>query len=425
MSSHLRNGLLALCLCAPATLQAAPADRWVTTWSASPQPRWDGAFALPTKLPYHLWNQTVRQVVRVSVGGKRLRVVLSNAYGDAPLVIGAAHLAEAAAGASIVAGSDRVLHFDGQPSITIPAGASWVSDPVALDVADGGRLALSLYLPQPTPPATFHWEGLEQAWFAEGDVTAAARLTTTGAAEVRLFATSVQVQTETPRLVATLGDSITDGAGSTAGADHRWPDYLAQALARRGIAVANAGISGARVLSTLMGESALARLDRDVLAQPGIETVVLLMGINDIGWPGSALAPEAPPVETTALIGGYRQLIARTHARGVRIVGATLPPFEGALVDSAIAGYYSADKERARQAVNRWVRQEGAFDAVVDLDLLLRDPARPARLLPTYDSGDHLHPGDAGYAAIAQAVATVLADLDAHATTAPTPGERR
>jgi len=418
MATHLRKGLLALCLCAPVALQAAPAASWVTTWSANPQPRWDGGFPLPTKLPYHLWNQTVRQVVRVSVGGKRLRVVLSNAYGSAPLVIGAAHLAEAADGSSILAGSDRVLHFDGQASVAIPAGAAWVSDPVALDVADGGRLALSLYLPEPTPPATFHWEGLDQAWLADGDVTGAPSLTATGAAEVRLFATAIQVETAAPRLVATLGDSITDGAGSTPGANHRWPDVLADALAPRGIAVANAGISGARVLSTLMGESALARLDRDVLAQPGIETVVVLMGINDIGWPGTVLAPAAPPVESAALIGGYRQLIARARARGARIVGTTMPPFEGALADSAIVGYYSADKERTRQAVNRWIRQDGPFDAVVDLDLLLRDPARPLRLLPVYDSGDHLHPGDAGYAAIAHAVATALAGLDAHAATA-------
>ena len=402
----------------PTPCPSAPVASWVTAWYASPQPRWDGTFPLPTKLPYHLWNQTVRQRVRVSVGGERLRVVLSNNYGSTPLVIGTARIAEAAGGSAIVAGTERVLSFDGQASVSIPAGASWISDPVTLPVAAGGRVALSVYLPQPTPPATFHWEGLDDAWFADGDVTAATILAATDSAQVRLFVSAIHVETATPRLVVTLGDSITDGNGSTPGADHRWPDYLAETLAERGIAVANAGISGAQLLSRLMGESALARVDRDVLAQPGIDTVVLLMGINDIGWPGTMLAPQAPPLDASSLIGGYRQLIARMRARGVRIVGATLPPFEGALSDGAIIGYYSADKEHTREVVNRWIRQDGGFDAVADLDALLRDPAHPTRLLPVYDSGDHLHPGDAGYAAIAHAVATTLADLDAPTLTA-------
>lgn len=390
-----------------------PAQAWVTSWYASPQPRWEDGFVLPTKLPSQLCNQTVRQLARVSVGGQRVRVVLSNAYGTEPLVIGAAHLALAGEGSSIVAGSDRALSFEGNAAVTIPAGAAWISDPVALPVQAGGRVALSLFLPHPTPPATFHWEGLDEAWFAEGDATAAQALAVTGSAQVQLFASAIQVETPTPRLVVALGDSITDGAGSTPGADHRWPDYLARALSGQGIAVANAGISGARVLSGLMGESVLARLDRDVLAQPGVESVVLMMGTNDIGWPGTPLAAQAPPVELAALIAGYRQIIARVRAREVRIVGATLPPFEGALPDSEITGYYTLEKERLRQAVNRWIREEGAFDAVADLDALLRDPARPTRLLPDYDSGDHLHPGDAGYAAIAGAVARTLAGFEA------------
>ncbi len=399
MSTHLASG--------------PQAPRWVTSWYASPQARWDGTFPLPTKLPYHVWNQTIRQVMRLSIGGQRLRIVLSNAYGSAPLVVGAARVAAAAEGPASVAGSDRALTFAGCPEVAIPPGASWISDAVELPVADGGCIALSLYLPQPTPPATFHWEGLQEAWFADGEVTAATTFAATASAQVRLFASAIQVERAAPRLVAAFGDSITDGNGSTPGADHRWPDYLASALAARGIAVANAGISGARVLSGLMGESALARFDRDVLAQPGIQTVVLVMGINDIGWPGTPLAPADAPVEVPALIAGYRQLVERAHARGVRIVGATLAPFEGALSGSPVTGYHTPAKEQARQAVNRWIREGGAFDAVADFDALLRDPSWPSRLLPGYDSGDHLHPGDAGYAAMADTVAQVLPRLDA------------
>jgi lysophospholipase L1-like esterase len=416
MSPRLRALLTMLCLlpCAATAQPASPQQPWVTSWYASPQPRWDGDFPLPTKLPYHLWNQTVRQTLPVSVGGARIRVVLSNAYGSAPLLIGAAHVARAAQGPAIAAGTDHVLTFSGQPTVSIPPGAALVSDAIALPLGNGERVAISLYLPQPTPPATFHWEGLQDAWFADGNVTDAASITPTDTAQVRLFVTAIQVETAAPRLLVTLGDSITDGNGSTPGTEHRWPDYLAGELAGRGIAVANAGISGARMLSSLMGENALARFDRDVLMQPGVESVVLMMGINDIGWPATPLAPDAHPVDVQALIGGYRQLIARAHSRGVRIVGATLTPFEGALSDAPITGYYTPDKERARQAINQWIRDSGEFDTVADFDVLLRDPTRPSRMRSEYDSGDHLHPGDAGYAAMGHSVAATLAGLDRH-----------
>src|SRR5690606_25515053 len=206
------------------------------------------------------------------------------------------------------------------------------------------------------------------------------------------------------RTVVAIGDSITDGNMSTVDGDARWPDFLAARLAPRNVAVLNAGISGARLLRDGMGANALARFERDVLAQPGIDAVIVLLGINDIAWADTPLAPHVEPTGAQALIAGYRQLIARAHARGVRIVGATLTPFEGALEDTPMRGYFSADKERIRQQVNAWIRDGGEFDAVIDFDAILRDPARPTRMLPAHDSGDHLHPGDAGYRAMAEAI---------------------
>lgn len=386
-------------------LQADAGGRWVASWTASPQPRWDGDFALPINAPASLWKQTVRQLARISLGGHRVRIVLSNEYGTRPLRIGAAHIALAGPGAAIVAGSDRALTFDGQTAMTIPPGAPMLSDPVDLDVAPLSSVAVSLYLPEPTAPASFHWDARQTSYVAAGDQVATAAIKADATFNSRLFLRSILVDdTGDMHAVAAFGDSITDGNGSTMDHNQRWPDFLAQRLAGQRIAVLNAGISGARVLRDKMGVNALARFDRDVLDQPGMESVIVLMGINDIGWNGSALGPQEPIASVDELIAGYRQLIARAHLRGVRIVGATLTPFEGALQDTPMQGYYSADKERVRQALNRWIRDSGEFDAVVDFDAMLRDPAHPQRILPAYDSGDHLHPGDAGYQAMANAI---------------------
>ena len=395
-------------LFAVASIHAAPSDpdeHWIASWTASPQPRWDGDFALPINAPDSLWKQTVRQIARVSLGGHRVRIVLSNEYGTRPLHIGAAHIALAAAGASIVAGSDRVLTFGGQADVTIPPGAPALSDPVELAVAPLGSVAVSLYLSEPTAPASFHWDARQTSYVVAGDQTAATTIKPDATFSSRLFLRSVLLDGPgDAHAVAALGDSITDGNGSSMERNRRWPDFLAQRLAGQQVAVLNAGISGARVLRDKMGVNALARFDRDVLDQPGIEAVIVLIGINDIGWNGSALGPQEPIATADELIAGYRQLIARAHLRGVRVIGATLTPFEGALQDTPMQGYYGADKERVRQAVNRWIRESGAFDAVVDFDAAVRDPAHPQRLLPAYDSGDHLHPGDEGYRVMAEAV---------------------
>jgi lysophospholipase L1-like esterase len=206
------------------------------------------------------------------------------------------------------------------------------------------------------------------------------------------------------RAVVAFGDSITDGNGSTPDSDRRWPDQLAGRLGAGGVAVVNAGISGARLLGDRMGANAAARFEQDVLAQPGVHTAVVLMGINDIGWPQSAFAPQEAPMTAARMIAAYRQLIAQAHARGVRIVGGTLLPFEGALQDTPFNAYYTPAKDAVRGEVNRWIRESGEFDEVADFDALLRDPDHPSRMQPRYDSGDHLHPGDAGYAAIARSI---------------------
>lgn len=393
---------ITLALAAPA--QAADATRWVGTWTASPQASLKPDFVLPNGAPAQLRDQTVRQIARLSLGGKQLRIELSNAYGDEPVTIGAAHIARSDGGARIEAGSDRAITFGGQSSVTIEPGAPVLSDPIELDVAALGEVAISLYLPQTTVLRTFHWEGRQDAYLIGGNRVADAQADGGETIQTRPFLSGVYVQAPAKaRSVATLGDSITDGAASTPNRNRRWPDFLAARLAARDIAVLNAGISGGQLLNDGMGVSALARFERDVLAQK-VDTVIVLLGTNDIGWPGSSFEPKRAPMTAERLIAGYRQLIARAHRNSLRIVGATLPPFEGALPDSPISGYYTADKETVRQTVNAWIRASGEFDAIVDFDAITRDPAQPTRFLPAYDSGDHLHPGDAGYRAMAEAI---------------------
>lgn len=390
---------------APEQVQAQAQPAWINTWIASPEARWNGDFPLPTNLPHQLWDQTVRQVARASIGGSRVRILLSNAYGTRPLRIGAADIALSGIDASIVPGSNRVLTFGGKTAVVIPPGAPMLSDPVDLDVAALSHLAVSLYLPDPTAPATFHWDARQTAYVGAGNQTAATSLKVDSTLTTRVFLAAIQVEAAPgARTVVVIGDSITDGDGATIDADARWPDFLAQRLAPRNVAVLNAGISGARVLRDKMGANALARFQRDVLAQSGIRAVIVLMGINDIAWKDTPLALSDESTTAQDLIAGYKQLIARAHARGVRIIGATLTPFEGALEDTPMRGYYSADKERVRQQVNDWIRHSGAFDAVIDFDAILRDPTHPTKLRPAYDSGDHLHPGDAGNRAMAKAI---------------------
>jgi lysophospholipase L1-like esterase len=396
----LATTLLSVCTLAGLAAMPAHAGTWIPSWTASPEASWGEEFALPTGTPSTIDDQTLRQVVRLSLGGRRLRLQLSNEYGREPLVIGAAHVAPASA-----PGRGRRVTFGGQASVVVPPGAPVLSDPVELEVAALASLAVSLYLPKPTATQTFHWDGRQTASLAPGNQVSAARLPPTPGLTARIFLSAVAVEADAPRgSVAVIGDSITDGNGATMDADTRWPDFLAARLAPQRIAVLNAGISGGRLLSHGMGPSALARFERDVLAQPQLRSVIVLIGINDISWPGTAFDPQRRPPELAELVAGYRQLIARAHLRGVRVLGATLTPFEGALAGTPLADYFQPHKDALRRQLNAWIRSSGEFDAVIDFDTLLRDPAQPSRLQPAFDSGDHLHPGDAGHRAMAGAV---------------------
>lgn len=389
------------------TVPALAAPAWVATWQASPQPVWGPEFLFPTNLPAVLKDHTVRQVARVSVGGARLRIVLSNAYGSEPIHIARATVARPVKDGAVAAESLRTATFGGREAGVILPGASLVSDPVDLPVAALSQVAVSFHLPQATPIRTFHWDGRQTSWIVSGDQTQAAALRTTeaSATTARALLTGIQVETEqATRAVAVIGDSISDGATASLDKDSRWPDFLAARLAPHGVAVVNAGISGARLLSDGMGVNALARFDRDVLAQPGVQSVIVVLGINDIAWPGTAFAPNAVRPSLDDMMAGLRQLIEQAHSRGLRIIGTTLTPFEGALPGTPLANYYHADKDALRQALNQWIRHGGGFDAVVDFDAALRDPAQPSRLGQRFDSGDHLHPGDAGNRAMADAV---------------------
>jgi lysophospholipase L1-like esterase len=404
-----RLGILAFAIAMPASSPVfARENHWVGTWMASPQPIWGSDFAFPTKIPLKLENQTIRQIVRVSLGGQRFRVVFSNEYGDRPLVIGDAHVALTANSSVILAATDRKLTFGGKDQISVPPGAPVVSDPVELPVRQFGRLSISLFLPNATPLTTFHWDGKQTAYIGDGNLSATEVFPAAETTDARVFLSGILVDAPSnDGAVMVIGDSITDGNGASLDADSRWPDFLAKRLAGRNVAVLNAGISGARLLNDKMGVNASARFTRDVLAKPKVKAVILLMGINDISWPGTAFAPNLPLPAVETLISGYRQIIAQAHAHNLRIIGATLTPFEGALSGTPFNSYYNRNKDALRQQVNAWIRTSGAFDAVVDFDALLRDPAHPARLLADFDSGDHLHPGDKGNRAMADAV-----DLD-------------
>ena len=376
---------------APATIaQDGTRDiHWVGTWTASPQ---------AASSPVEFKGQTIRQIVRVSIGGKRVRVRLSNAFGAGPLVISGARVALRSTGATIVAGSDRTLTFNGLPSTAIPPGALAVSDPVNLRVPDLGELAVSIYVAGNQVGATEHTVGLQTTYIsAEGDFTGADSLPTTTTTQSVYFLTGVEVDAaRSSKAIITLGDSITDGYRSTADANKRWPDRLAERLhAQKGsrkVAVLNAGITGNRVLHDKDGSNALARLDRDVLVQSGARYLIVLLGINDIGYPG-AVTPDQ-------IIAGHRQIIDRAHAMGLKVYGGTLTPFQGFMPGL----YYTDVGEAQRQVVNQWIRTSKAYDAVIDFDKVIRDPNNPSKILPAYDSGDNLHPNDAGYKAMADAI---------------------
>jgi lysophospholipase L1-like esterase len=391
-------------LCGSSAIAVPPADRGPATWVGT----WAASMTSGPPDPPVLNNQTLRQIVHASVGGNRVRVLFSNMFGAQPLVIGAAHIATPLAGSIIRPGSDRMLTFGGRSSTSIRAGDSTRSDPIDFSVNPLGDLAISIYLPMATTTGTVHWISVQRAYVASGDRSAWTviwpRLTLTG----WFFLTSVEVLSPgSAEGIVALGDSLTEGDWSTPDANRRWPDVLAKRLLTREpsrrIAVLNAGIGGNRLLHDgvipnrrTLGASVLGRFDRDVLAQPSVKYVIVLAGINDIIQAGPGDPEDVTPGE---IIAGLQQLVDRAHIKRLLIFGGTLLPFEG-----LAAGLFSPESEAKRQRVNHWIRTSRAFDAVIDFDRAVRDPARPARLLPRYDCGDHLHPSDAGYEAMGNAI---------------------
>jgi lysophospholipase L1-like esterase len=341
-------------------------------------------------------------VVRTSIGGRRVRVQLSNALGNPAVTIGTAHIAIRQKDAAVVPESDRALTFGGRASLTIPPGAFVVSDPVDLDVPKFTDLAISLYLPEDTGPPTVHPLGLHTTYIASGDATADAMLNPAATTTAYFWLSGVDVLApSSASAIVAFGDSITDGFATTANQDQAWPMLLATRLASSKstamLGVLNLGISGNRVLRDVAGTNALARFDRDVLARPGVHWMILLEGINDITFSAIPGIPPGQAVTAEDLIWGYRQIIERAHLHSIKVAGATVMPVEGVPT-------YTESGEAVRQAVNQWIRSSGVFDAVIDFDALTRDPANPKRLRAEFDSGDHVHPNDHGNQAMADVI---------------------
>lgn len=376
-------------------------NSWISTWTASPQ-------APRGVVPTSFSNRTVRQIVHLSIGGNKVRLRLSNEFGTRPVLIGAASVALADGSQDIASGSLRPVTFGGAKSIILPPGAPALSDPVELNVAPLSDIAVNLYLPAATDLTTVHATGLQTAYVsATGDFTATYEFPTEDRFSNRFFLAGVMVESNSPaRAIVTFGDSITDGTNSTINTNRRWPDVLARRLKEAGtpVAVLNQGIAGNRVLSDGAGISALARFERDVLSQPGVSHVVIFVGINDIGWPGSAIEPNGIVRTADEIIAGYKQLIERAHLRSIKVIGCLLTPFADAFAGGPNQGYFTAEKEAKRVAVNNWIRTGGAFDGIIDFGRVIADPARPAAIAAGYDSGDHLHPNDAGYRAMGDSV---------------------
>jgi len=437
MHKRLAALVVVLLIAAPAWAQARRAqEHWVTTWAtavvarplpaagtpgrgqgpggppavAAPAPNGTppatppGGGRGPAPPPLTLNNQTLRQIVHVSTGGSRLRVVLSNAFGTTPIEVGAAHVGLRATGANLQPQSVKPMMVNGSGSFTVLPGAVVFSDPVDLAVPAGGDLAVDLYFPKEIgtgpSPLTVHNGALQTNYVvATGNSSGVVAPAVAQPAQQWVLLSRVEVAAPpSAGVIVTFGDSITDGTRSTPDTNSRWPDVLARRLAaaKKNLGIANEGIAGNQLLGDGAGVSALARFDRDVLLQSGATHVIVLEGINDIGLARSNATPSAQD-----LIGAHKQMIERAHAQGLKIIGATLTPFDGAT-------YFTEEGEAKRAAVNEFIRTGGWYDGVIDFDKATRDPAAPTKFNPMYDSGDHLHPNDAGYKAMGESIDLAL-----------------
>jgi lysophospholipase L1-like esterase len=384
-------------------------NSWIATWAASPQ----SSTPNPREPLLSIDDQTVRERLRASIGGSQIRLRFSNEFGSSPLLIGAATVAIPTDVSSIREESIQNVTFEGRNSTEIPAGAPLVSDPISFPLTPGAEISISIYFPKRLTTPTLHAFAFRHAAVSKhGDFTHEKKIDPAALSTASISVTAVLVPAQpSNRLVIAFGDSITDGDGSTVDADNNWPNNLIRRIAKTSkastLAVVNEGIVGNRLLrgADVFGVSALARFDRDALVLPGVSHIVLLEGINDIGFAGAKMDGQylADPAETPSaqdIINAYRQLISRAHARGIKVIGGTITPCEGA----GIPGYYSDAKESIRETVNKWIRTNGALNGIIDFDAVVRDPDHPTRLLPNFASKDHLHPNDAGYKAMADSI---------------------
>ncbi|MFK8985766.1 SGNH/GDSL hydrolase family protein [Acinetobacter seifertii] len=370
---------------------------WITTWAASPQKVWNKDFVFPTNIPDQISNQTIKQISQISLGGEAVRLIFTNQYGDQPLYIDQTTIGLANA-ASLKSKSTYPVYFSGQLKAKILPGKQLVSDPIELAVPDHTQLEVNSFIQKPTTFKTFHWDAKQTSWLISGNQTT--NFTTPTDAKTttaRLLLSAIEVKPkQKAQVVAVIGDSITDGATATLDANTRWTDFLAKRLSAHQVAVINSGISGNRLLTGGMGDSALDRLKKEIFQYSGVKTLIVLVGINDISWPGTAFAPKQQIPTFEALTQGYKGVVDEAHRQGIQVIGATLLPFSGALPNTPLDNYYQPNKDELRQRINHWIRTSHTFDGVLDLEQGLKDPKHPDRLNPIYDSGDHLHPNDRG-----------------------------
>lgn len=391
--------LFFLPLCIYAAERPESSGQWISTWVSAQQ------LTEPHNLPPTpgLSGHTIRQIIQPTLAGNRLRVSFSNQYGEAPLAIGSAHVARSLGADAIEPGSDTLLTFNGSPSIVIQPGTFIISDDVPFNITPFENLGVSTYIAAMPTNVTGHPGSRTTSFIQPGDVVSAATLANHTATDHWYVLSSIEVWgSPTSAAIVVIGDSITDGRGSTTNQNDRWPNLLARRLnaqlSTAHIAVLNQGAGGGRVLRDGLGTSALGRFDRDVIAVPGVKWLVVCEGVNDIGTAVGARAKGEVANTADDLIAAFRQMIVRAHSHGIRVIGATIMPFAG------FSNYDTPQSEADRQVVNKWIRTSGEFDGVIDFDAIARDGAEPSKLSSAVDGGDHLHPSAKGYEIMANAI---------------------